>query len=95
MDTGETGEGADELHLRDTKIVVEKELISPKGMILIDDVNIAESSQSKGRYPQLHQELSAGNYTRQSGSKLVLRLGLAERKGGAQSEVSGCRGAGG
>lgn len=50
MDAGETDKGADELHLREAKIVVSRELLSPKGIVLIDDVNIPGSSQSKGKY---------------------------------------------
>jgi hypothetical protein len=50
MDSGETDEQADELHLREAQIVIGKDALSRKAIVLIDDVNIPSCSDSKGRY---------------------------------------------
>jgi hypothetical protein len=50
MDAGETGTGADELHLREAQIAVARQLLSPQAIVLVDDVNIPGSPGSKGRY---------------------------------------------
>ena len=49
MDAGETDAGADELHLAEARIVVERQLMSPGGIVLIDDVKLPKSTASKGR----------------------------------------------
>jgi hypothetical protein len=50
MDTGETGAEAEELHLREARIVLTRQLMSPKGIIVIDDVNVPGNTASKGRF---------------------------------------------
>lgn len=50
MDTGESGEEACKLHLREAEIIVDRDVISPQGIILIDDVNVPQSGASKGKY---------------------------------------------
>jgi len=50
MDAGETGTGADELHLREAQIAVARQLFSPRALVLVDDVNIPGKPGSKGRY---------------------------------------------
>jgi hypothetical protein len=49
MDTGETSQEAEELHLREARIVVARELVSPGGVVIVDDVNVPGKSSSKGR----------------------------------------------
>jgi hypothetical protein len=49
MDTGETGALAEELHLREAMLVIERQLLSPKAVILIDDVHVPGNDRSKGR----------------------------------------------
>jgi hypothetical protein len=48
MDAGETGQGAEQLHFREASIVLGRQLLSPRGIVLIDDVNIPGQSTSKG-----------------------------------------------
>jgi hypothetical protein len=48
MDTDETGHGADRLHLREAAIVLERQLLSPRGIVLIDDVTFKDQTSSKG-----------------------------------------------
>lgn len=50
MDAGETVAGTQALHLRDAEIVVERDLVPPGGIVLIDDVNVLEPEESKGKY---------------------------------------------
>lgn len=50
MDAGETGAGAEELHLREARLAVARQLFSPHALILIDDVNVPGSAASKGKY---------------------------------------------
>lgn len=49
MDAGETGEGADELHLREAEIVIARDLLTPHAVILVDDVHVPGMTESKGR----------------------------------------------
>ncbi len=49
MDAGETGSGADELHLAEAHVVVGRGLLSRRGIVLIDDVNMPGTTASKGR----------------------------------------------
>jgi hypothetical protein len=72
MDAGETGLGADQLHLREAMIVVERRLLSPRGVVLIDDVHIPGTKDSKGRLsiPFLCQQ---GFQIRTSGYQVVLQ----------------------
>ena len=57
MDSGESGEQADILHLTEAQIALSRSLFSENAIILIDDVNIPGKNQSKGRYsiPFLNQ----------------------------------------
>jgi tetratricopeptide (TPR) repeat protein len=57
MDTGESEEQADKLHLKEAQIALSRNLFSENAIILIDDVNIPGMNNSKGRYsiPFLHQ----------------------------------------
>jgi hypothetical protein len=48
MDTDETEHGADQLHLREASIVLERQLLSPQGIVLIDDVTFKDQTSSKG-----------------------------------------------
>jgi tetratricopeptide (TPR) repeat protein len=50
MDTGESGEQADQLHLNEAKIIISRDLLSENAIILIDDVNIPGDKESKGKY---------------------------------------------
>lgn len=50
MDAGETGAGAEYLHLREAEILISRKLLSERALILIDDVNIPGTSASKGKY---------------------------------------------
>ena len=50
MDTGETEMEADELHLREAKIVLARQLLSPNAIVLIDDVNVPGKTASKGKH---------------------------------------------
>lgn len=49
MDTGETQVGAEELHLREARIVLNRGLLAPNAVIVIDDVNVPGKAASKGR----------------------------------------------
>jgi hypothetical protein len=49
MDTGETQVGAEELHLREARIVVERGLLAPNAVIVIDDVHVPGKEISKGK----------------------------------------------
>jgi len=57
MDTGESDEQADKLHLKEAQIALSRELFSENAIILIDDVNIPGQNYSKGKHsiPYLHQ----------------------------------------
>jgi predicted O-linked N-acetylglucosamine transferase (SPINDLY family)/uncharacterized membrane-anchored protein YhcB (DUF1043 family) len=57
MDTGESEEHADILHLKEAQIALSRDLFSENAIILIDDVNIPYSNSSKGKYsiPFLYQ----------------------------------------
>ena len=48
MDTDETEHAADQLHLREASIVLERGLLSPHGIVLIDDVTFRDQTASKG-----------------------------------------------
>lgn len=48
MDAGEADEGAEELHVREARIVVERQLVPKKGLVLVDDVDMPEGYVSKG-----------------------------------------------
>jgi hypothetical protein len=50
MDAGETGEDGALLHLDEAKVIVENNLLANNGLILIDDVNLPNSNESKGKY---------------------------------------------
>jgi hypothetical protein len=50
MDHMESSEEACVQHLIDAKIVVEKDLLSENGIVLIDDVNYPDYINSKGKY---------------------------------------------
>jgi hypothetical protein len=50
MDAGETGAGADQLHWREARIALARQLFSPQAIVLIDDVNVPGVAASKGRY---------------------------------------------
>src|SRR5919109_1988860 len=50
MDTGETEMEADELHLREATIVLDRELLSSNAVVLIDDVDVPGKTASKGKY---------------------------------------------
>lgn len=49
MDTGETSSDAEQLHLREAKIAIERNLFSERALVLVDDVNIPGETKSKGR----------------------------------------------
>jgi hypothetical protein len=72
MDAGETDQAADELHLREAQIVLERELLSPRAIVLIDDVNIPGTTASKGKLsiPYLREH---GFEIRMSGYQVVLQ----------------------
>jgi predicted O-linked N-acetylglucosamine transferase (SPINDLY family) len=57
MDTGESEEQADIIHLKEARIAISRDLFSENAIILIDDVNIPGKYISKGRYsmPFLYQ----------------------------------------
>jgi predicted O-linked N-acetylglucosamine transferase (SPINDLY family) len=57
MDTGESDEQADKLHLKEAQIALSRKLFSENAIILIDDVNNPGINLSKGRYsiPFLYQ----------------------------------------
>ena len=50
MDTGETGEEAAQLHLREATIVLSRELLTPRAIVLVDDVDVTPRGPSKGEY---------------------------------------------
>jgi len=49
MDTGETSAEAEDLHLREARIVVERSLVPFGGIIIVDDVHVPGKTASKGR----------------------------------------------
>lgn len=72
MDAGETGMGADQLHLREAMIVIERRLLSPRAVVLIDDVHVPGATASKGSLsiPYLCQQ---GFRMRSAGYQVVLQ----------------------
>jgi hypothetical protein len=50
MDAGETGEDGALLHLEEAKIIINMNLLNDGGLILIDDVNLPDTDESKGKY---------------------------------------------
>ena len=48
MDHGETGPETAELHRRDAELIVQRSLLQPGGLILIDDQNVGEGIAGKG-----------------------------------------------
>jgi hypothetical protein len=50
MDHMESSEEACVQHLIDAKIIVENDLLSENGIVLIDDVNYPDYINSKGKY---------------------------------------------
>jgi hypothetical protein len=48
MDAGETDQGADKLHFREASIVLARQLLAPRALVLIDDVNVPGHAASKG-----------------------------------------------
>ncbi len=50
MDAGETQNGAAQLHLRESKIAIDRGLFSAKAIVLIDDVTIPGRKESKGTH---------------------------------------------
>lgn len=50
MDAGEANEGAEQMHLREAQIVVDRDLVPPGGLILVDDVDMPEGYESKGKF---------------------------------------------
>jgi hypothetical protein len=49
MDAGETDSGAERLHLREARVVTARQMFSPQAQILVDDVNVPGTTESKGR----------------------------------------------
>lgn len=72
MDAGETGAQADELHAREAAIVLSRQLLSPQGLVLIDDVNIPGNAASKGRL-SIPLYLKHGFQIRSSGYQVLLQ----------------------
>jgi hypothetical protein len=50
MDAGETGEDGALLHLDEAKLIIKNNLLKINGLILIDDINLPNSQESKGKY---------------------------------------------
>jgi hypothetical protein len=50
MDAAEADEEGANLHLKDAKTIVGRNLMSDNGIILIDDVNLPSNLVSKGKY---------------------------------------------
>jgi predicted O-methyltransferase YrrM len=48
MDHGETGPETAELHRHDAELIVQRSLLRPGGLILIDDQNVGEGIPGKG-----------------------------------------------
>ncbi|MFM7265512.1 MAG: hypothetical protein ACKOZW_07975, partial [Cyanobium sp.] len=48
MDHGETSPETAELHRRDAQLIMERSLLQPGGLILIDDQNVGEGIAGKG-----------------------------------------------
>jgi spermidine synthase len=48
MDHGETGPETAALHLQDARLIVERSLLNPGGLILIDDQGVADGQVGKG-----------------------------------------------
>jgi len=72
MDAGETGDGADQLHLREATIVCGRGLLSQAAVVLIDDVNIPGTSLSKGTF-SIPFFLASGFEVRIAGYQAVLQ----------------------
>jgi len=72
MDAGETDQGADQLHFREASIVLARQLLSPRAVVLIDDVNVPGHAASKGRLsiPLFYEH---GFRIRSSGYQVVLQ----------------------
>lgn len=49
MDAGESGPDAERLHLREAQIAIAYDRFSPRALVLVDDVDIPGSAESKGR----------------------------------------------
>src|SRR5262245_2332079 len=49
MDAGETEAEADKLHLREATIVLARQLLTSRAVVLIDDVHVPGTTSSKGR----------------------------------------------
>jgi len=72
MDTGDVTpiERTAELHLRESKILVENDIMSPKGILLIDDVrNIQSKKQTTSEYGKAKYSIP---YLQENGYELVM-----------------------
>lgn len=77
MDAGETGEEADQLHFREASIALARNLLSPRAIVLIDDVNIPGQTASKGRL-SIPLFLRHGFRIRAMGYQVVLQRPLPD-----------------